>query len=82
VRHEDDRPVKRIEGPLEFLDRGDVEVIRRLVEDETVDTPRGEQREHGPRSLARRQRARFAADVVGAEAELRQQSPRVLRRQL
>ena len=78
MRHEQHRAVVAGERALELLDRLDVEVVRRLVEDEAVDAARGEQREHGARALARRQRRRRAQDVVCAEAELREQRARLL----
>src|SRR6266536_3781944 len=37
VRNEQDRTVERVERALELLDRGDVEMVRRLVEHEAVD---------------------------------------------
>src|SRR6185436_5829102 len=61
------------ESALELLDRLDVEVVRRLVEDEGVDAAGGEEREAGARALARRERHGRAQDVLGAKAELREQ---------
>ena len=81
MRDEHDRALVAGEGELELLDRLEVEVVRRLVEDEAVDPPRREEREDGPRPLARRERAGRPQDVPGAELELREQRPRALRRQ-
>ena len=53
---EEQRALVRGEGLFELLDRGQVEMVRRLVEHEAVDAAGHEQREHGPRALARRQR--------------------------
>jgi len=53
VRHEHDRAVVCVERALELFDRRDVEVVRRLVEDETVDAARSEQRQDRTRSLSR-----------------------------
>ena len=74
-------PVVGLERRLELLDRLEVEVVRRLVEDEAVHAAGREQRERGPRALARRERRRGPDDVVGAERELREQRARVDRRQ-
>ena len=52
VRDEQHRAVVAGERALELLDRLDVEMVRRLVEDEAVDAARGEQREHRARALA------------------------------
>src|SRR5579884_3914935 len=53
VGDEQHRPVVAGERPLELLDRLDVEVVRRLVQDEAVDAARGDERQAGPRALAR-----------------------------
>ena len=73
---EDHGAVVAGEAALELLDRLDVEVVRRLVEDEAVDAAGGEEREPGARALARREGRGRAEDVVGAEAELREQGAR------
>src|SRR3954451_12397649 len=78
MRYDDDRAVEVGERELELLDRLEVEVVGRLVEDEAVDAPRRDERELGARPLAGRERGARAADVVRAEAELREQRPRVL----
>ncbi len=56
VRDEQQRAVVGVEGRLELLDRGQVEVVGRLVEHEAVDAAGAEQRERRARALARRQR--------------------------
>jgi hypothetical protein len=42
VRDEHDRPLVAVEGVFQLFDRGDVEVVRGLVEDETVHAACGE----------------------------------------
>ena len=68
-----DGSVEGVERALELLDRGDVEMVRRLVEHEAVHAARREQRQQCARALARRQRRRIAQDVIRSETELRQQ---------
>ena len=53
VRDEDDRAGVAVERGLELLDRRQVEVVRRLVQDEAVDALRRRAGELGARSLAR-----------------------------
>ena len=53
VRDEDERAVEPAQRALEFLDGRQVEVVRRLVEHEAVDTARHEHSEVGARPLAR-----------------------------
>jgi len=53
MRDEHDRAVEVREGTLELLDRWDVEVIRRLVEDNRVHPTRGEEPDRGARPLPR-----------------------------
>src|SRR5215468_7305803 len=77
VRHEQHCAVECVQRPLELLDRRDVEVVARLVEDQAVDAARSEQSEQRTRSLPRRQRGRVAPHVVGAEPELGEQRARV-----
>ena len=63
-----------VQRRLQLLDRGQVEVVRRLVEHQQVDAARLQQRERRPGPLARRQRRRpDAARGRAAEAELGQQ---------
>jgi hypothetical protein len=73
VCHEQNCSGETVERELELLDRGDIEMVRGLVEDEAVDAPGGEQGNQRPCPLAGRERRRVAEDVVGAEAELREQ---------
>ena len=56
MRDDDERAVVRLQRRLELLDRLQVEVVRRLVEDEAVDPARSQLRELRPRPLARRER--------------------------
>src|SRR5262245_43601370 len=56
-------------------------MVRRLVEDETVDPSRLEQRQHRTAALTRREGAGRAERVVAADPELCEQRPRVGRRE-
>src|SRR5437763_15708410 len=76
VRDEDDRARVAVERGLQLLDRRQVEVVGRLVQDEAVHATGCEQGELGARALARRKRAGRSEDVVGAEAELGQEPSR------
>ena len=53
VGDEQDRAAERVERDLELLDRGEVEVVGRLVEHEAVRARRHQQREHRAGALAR-----------------------------
>ncbi len=53
MRDDDEAAVVAGERRLELLDRLEVEVVRRLVEDQAVDAACCEQREPGARALAR-----------------------------
>jgi hypothetical protein len=53
VRDQQNRAVERIQGTLELLDRRNVEMVRRLVEDQEVDASGGQQRQQRARALAR-----------------------------
>ena len=76
VRDEDDRALEGFEGLLELLDRGEVEVVRRLVEHQAVHAASHQQGEHGPCAFTRRQRRRRATDVIGTKSELGEQRAR------
>ncbi len=65
-----------LERRFELLDRLQVEVIRRLVQNERVDTACGEERERRPASLAGGERASWPADVIRAERELGEERAR------
>src|SRR3954466_9383782 len=54
VRGDDERAGPLRERGLEHLERGDVEVVRRLVEEQACRAPVAEHRELGPRPLPRR----------------------------
>src|SRR6266545_1646355 len=69
VRHEDDGRVERGELVLEPLEARDVEVVRRLVEEQQVGVASERARERGPRQLAARERLERAVEVFLAEAE-------------
>src|SRR2546430_9253981 len=64
------RSLEGLERGLELLDRRQVEVVRRLVEDEAVHAASRRERERRARPLARREAASRPQDVVGAETEL------------
>src|SRR3954452_5975643 len=78
VRYEDDGARVDGERGLELFDRGQVEVVRGLVEDEAVDALRGQQRELRAGPLARREGSRGPKDVVRTEAELGEERARLL----
>ena len=61
VRDEDGGALERLERALEHLDGVDVEVVRRLVEEQAVRAAEHQQQELQPRPLAARQRARSGA---------------------
>ena len=73
-------PGVRRERRLQLLDRGQVEVVGRLVEDQQVDAARLEQRERRPGALAGREGGGGAQHVGGPQPELREQRPHVGRR--
>ena len=73
VGDDDEGAIVRAQGLLELLDGLEVEVVRRLVEDEEVDASCLELGQVRPRPLPRRQRRPGAPDVVGAEPELGEQ---------
>ena len=79
MRDEEQRARPRLERLLELFDRGQVEVVGRLVEHEAVRAPSHEQGELRACALTGRQRGARALDVVRAEAELGQQRPGLLR---
>ena len=70
-----------VERLLELLDRGQVEVVRRLVEHEAVHAARREQRERRPRALARRQRVGRRAVTWSAPSPNLASSDRARRRE-
>src|SRR5439155_8586206 len=63
------------ERRFELLDRLDVEMVRRLVEDEAVDAPGDEEGERCARPLPRRKSSGAPEDLTRPEAELRKQCP-------
>ena len=78
---EEQRPVVNAERALELLDRGEIQMVRGLVEDEAAGSASALDGELRARPLAGRQAPRRAQDVLGIEVELRQQGPRLTRRQ-
>ena len=73
MRHQQQGTVIGFERLLELLDRGEVEVVRRLVEHQHVGAACLQQREAGAGSLTGRELVDRAFDVVGAQPELREQ---------
>src|SRR5262245_63542839 len=71
------RTVEGGERGLDALARGDVEVVRRLVEHEQVRARDEELRERHPYALAFAQLADAPEDAVAAEEEAREQRPHV-----
>ena len=69
VGDEDDGRVDRLELALEPLEVLDVEVVRRLVEQEQVGAARERASERGARQLAARERPERAVEVVVGEPE-------------
>jgi hypothetical protein len=69
VRHEHHGGVERLEVGLQPLQRGDVEVIRRLVEQQQVGIAGERARERGARQLAAGEGREVAVEVLVAEAE-------------
>ena len=69
MRDEDHGGVDRLELSLEPLEVLDVEVVRRLVEEEQVGAAGESARERGARQLAARERAERPVEVVLGEAE-------------
>src|SRR3954451_5884930 len=61
----------------ELVERLDVEVVGRLVEDEDVHPPQDEERQLRPRALPGRERRARAERVVATQAELRDRRARV-----
>src|SRR5207248_8389275 len=66
VRDEDDARGEAVEKALEPVETGEVEVVRRLVEQEDVEAREQDRRERGARRLAARQRSDLP---VGAPAK-------------
>ncbi len=58
---------------LELLDRGQIQMVRGLVQEQQVGSPRGEHRQGGPGAFAGRKLGRGPLHVVGSQLELRQQ---------
>src|SRR5690606_6568806 len=69
VAHDENGPVVRLDRILERLDRFDVEVVRRLVEDQQVRAGEHHQREGESGRLAAGEGVRPARGLVAGEAE-------------
>src|SRR5579859_3863534 len=72
VRDEDHRGVDRLQLALEPLEALDVEVVRRLVEEEQVGVAAEGARERRARQLAARERPQLPVEVVVGEAQTAQ----------
>ena len=72
VRDEDDGRVDRRQLALEPLEALDVEVVRRLVEQQQVGIARERTAERGARQLAARERRELSVEVVVVKAEATQ----------
>ena len=72
MRDEDDGCVERLELALEPLQAGDVEMVRRLVEQQQVGVAAERASERGARQLAARERSQRAVEVLVREAEAAQ----------
>lgn len=71
------RPRERFDSLFQLFDRRQVEMVRRLVEDQQVDPASLQQSQGSAGALARGQRVGRPGHVVSTKAELRQQSPDV-----
>ena len=69
VGHEHDRGVERLQVRLQPLERGDVEVVGRLVEQQQVGIAGQRPRQRGAGQLAAGERLQRAVEVLVAEAE-------------
>ena len=69
MRHERDRGIERHERLLEPLERLDVEMVRRLVEEQQVGAARERARERRTGQLAAREGRQPALELLLAEAE-------------
>src|SRR5690606_40961027 len=67
VSHQQNRPVESLQGQLQHLLRGDIEVIRRFVEEQEIGLLQNQDRQRQPRSLAAAQRTDLAEYVVAAK---------------
>ena len=77
MRDEDQRPVVDGQRPLELLERGQVEVVGRLVEDEAASCPGRLLGELRPRPLARRKARSRPQHMLRVEVELGEQGASV-----
>ena len=78
MRDEDHRGVERLQLALEPLEARDVEVVRRLVEQQQVGVAAERARERRARQLAARERAQRPVEVLVGEAEAAQHRGRVV----
>ena len=76
VGRDDERARPVLERGLEHLERRDVEVVGRLVEQQARRAPLREHGQLGPRALAGRERRRGPLGRVGAEPERSERRPR------
>ncbi len=81
MRHEEDRPLVREQRSLEDLLAREVEVVRRLVEQEKVPFHEREKGEGDAAALAARQVLRLLLDLVAGEEERAEEAARLADRQ-
>ena len=79
MRDDDDSGVERPQLPLEPLEALDVEVVRRLVEQEQVGIAAERPRQRRARQLAARERFEWPVEMLVPEAEPAQNRGRVAR---
>src|SRR6185312_3372967 len=78
---EQERALERAQGVLERLARLEVEVVRRLVEDQDVRARRHEDRQRQPPALAAAQAVERLLGLLAAEQEAPEQRARLVRLQ-
>jgi len=77
VRGDDERPPVRPQRRLDHLQRVEVQVVRRLVEQDQVRARADDRRDVHPRPLTRAQARERPVDRVRAEPVVREQRPRL-----
>ena len=78
VADRDDRAVVFTENGFQLLARGEIEVVRRLIEHEEIRLARGKARQREARALAAREHPDRAENLVAAEQEPREEIASVL----
>ena len=75
--HQQQRTVIGLERLLELLDGGEVEMVRRLIENQHIRAACLQQRKAGAGSLTGRELVNRAFHMVGAQPELREQGSHI-----